>query len=132
MVGWAIRTKNCCGHLQLILCCFLFIISLHTKFHSNLSENTKVENFRYWSVLVGRAGWSKNGLRYFKLILCCFGAIISPHTKFHPNRTKNTEYAFLRFMNVEQCHSKKLLCFKDENIWNIHVPGLKTSFPYYS
>jgi len=91
LVGWAIRTKNCCGHLQLILCCFLFNISLHTKFHSNLSENTKVENFRYWPVLVGRAGWSKSGLRYFKLILCCFGAIIGPHTKFHPNQTKNTE-----------------------------------------
>ena len=75
-------------------------ISLLTKFHLNLTENTEIENFRYWSVLVSRAGRSKNGRRHFKLILCCFWAIISPHTKFHPNRTKNTEVENFRYWSV--------------------------------
>ena len=56
-----------------------------------IGQKTQVENFRYWSVLVGRAGRSKNGCRHFELILYCFWSIISPHTKFHPNRTENTE-----------------------------------------
>ena len=79
---------------------FLVLISPHTKFHPNRTENTEVENFRYWSVLVGRAGRSKNGRRHLKLILCCFWSIISPHTKFHPNRTENTEVENFRYWSV--------------------------------
>ena len=41
------------------------IISLYTKFRLNLTKNTEVENFRYRSVLVGRAGRSKNGHNHF-------------------------------------------------------------------
>ena len=63
-------------------------------------ENAEVENFHYWSVLVGRAGRSKNGRRHSKLILCCFWAIISPHTKFHPNRLKNTEVENFHFWSI--------------------------------
>ena len=63
-------------------------------------ENAEVENFHYWTVLVGRAGRSKNGRRYFKLILCCFCPIISPHTKFHPNRMKNTEVENFQFWSI--------------------------------
>ena len=84
------RSKNGRSHFKLILCCFLFIISPHTKFHPNRTKNTEVRSFHFWSILVGRAGRSKNDRRLIKLILCCFCPIISPHTKFHPNRSKNT------------------------------------------
>ena len=94
------RSKNGRSHFKLILCCFLFIISPHTKFHPNRTKNTEVRNFHLWSILVGRAGRSKNGRRHFKLILCCFCPIISPHTKFHPNRTKNTEVRNFHFWSI--------------------------------
>ena len=58
--------KNCCNHFKLILCGFLPNISPHTKFHPNQSKNTEVKDFRYWSVLVGWAGWSKNGCSHLK------------------------------------------------------------------
>ena len=48
-----------------ILSVFCPIISPHTKFHPNRMKNTEVENFHYWSILVGLAVWSKNGLRFF-------------------------------------------------------------------
>ena len=67
------------------LCCFWDFISPHTKFHQNPMENAEVENFHYWSVLVGRAGRLKNGCRHSKLILCCFWSNICPHAKFHQN-----------------------------------------------
>ena len=50
------RSKNCCRHFKLILCCFWSIISPHTKFHPNPMKNAEVENCHYWSGLVGRAG----------------------------------------------------------------------------
>ena len=99
-VGQAGRSENCRRHFKLILCCFWFIISPHTKFRPNWMKNAVVENFHYWSGLVGWAGRSKNGRRHFKLILCCFWAIISPHTKFHPNRTKNTEVDNFHYWSV--------------------------------
>ena len=71
--------------------CLRSIISPHTKFHPNRTENTEVKNFRCWSVLVGQAGRSKNGSSHFQFILCRFCSVIRPHTKFHPNRTKNIE-----------------------------------------
>ena len=52
-------------HFKVILCCFWSIISPHTKFRPNLMKNAVVENFHYWSVLVGRAGRSKNGHNHF-------------------------------------------------------------------
>jgi len=60
-------------------------------------KNTEIENFRYWSVLVGRAGRLENRHRHFKLILRCFWSIISPLTKFHRNWTKNTEVENFRY-----------------------------------
>ena len=63
-------------------------------------KNAEVENFHYWSVLVGWAGRSKNGRRYFKLTLCCFCPIISPHTKFHQNRMKNMEVENFHFWSI--------------------------------
>ena len=84
-------SKNGRSHFKLMLCCLLLFIRPHIKFHQNRMKNTEVENFLYWSVLVGRAGRSKNACRHLKLFLCCFWSNISPHTKFHQNRTKNTE-----------------------------------------
>ena len=75
-------------------------ISPHTKFHPNRIKNTEVENFHYWSVLVGRAGWSQNDCSHFKLILCCFLSNISPHTKFHSNCMKNAEVENFRYWSV--------------------------------
>ncbi len=63
-------------------------------------KNTEVENFHYWSALVGRAGRSKNSRRHFLLIQYCFLANISPHTKFHPNRMKNTEVENFHYWSV--------------------------------
>ena len=63
-------------------------------------KNKDVENFHYWSVLVGWAGRSESGRSHLKLILCCFWAITSPHTKFHPNRTKNTEVDNFHYWSV--------------------------------
>jgi hypothetical protein len=63
-------------------------------------KNAEVENFRYWSVLVGRSGRSKNDRSHFKLILCCFLPNISPHTKFHPNWMKNTEVENFHYWSV--------------------------------
>jgi hypothetical protein len=67
-------------------------------------ENAEVENFHYWSVLVGRAGRSNNGRGHIILILCCFCTIINPHTKFHPNLKKKTQkleiFTFGRFWLV--------------------------------
>ena len=71
--------------------------SPHTRFHPNLTKNTK---YSLLVGLVGRAGRSKNGRRRFKLILLCFWSIISPHTKFHPNRTENTEVENFRYWSV--------------------------------
>ena len=99
-VGQAGRSENRCRHFRLILCCFWFIISPHTKFCPNRMKNAVVENFHYWSGLVGRAGRSKNGRRHFKLILHCFWAIINPHTKFHPNRKKNAEVENFHYWSV--------------------------------
>merc|ERR1719193_3003176 len=80
--------KKCCSHFKLALCYFWSITSPYAKFDPNWTKNTKVRNFHFWSILVGRAGRSKNGCMHIKLILCCCCPIISPHTKFHPNRTK--------------------------------------------
>ena len=99
-VVWVVVVAQKNSHLKLILRCFFPNSCSHTKFHPNRTKNIEVENFRYWSVLVGRAGRSKNGRRHFKLILCCFWAIISPHTKFHPNRTKNTEVENFHYWSV--------------------------------
>ena len=99
MVG-PVSKKNERGHIKLVLYRFCSVISPLDKFHPNRTKNIAVENFRYWAVLVGRAGRSKNGRRYFKLILCCFCSIISPHTKFHPNRTKNTEVRNFHFWSI--------------------------------
>ena len=100
-------------HFKLILCCFWSIISPHTKFRPNPMKNAVVENFHYWSGLVGRTGRSNNGCRHFKLILCCFWAIFSPHTKFYPNRTENTEVVKTR--NFSASASKKQL-------FQVHFP----------
>ena len=87
-------------HFKLILCCFWSITSPHTKFRPNPMKNAVVENFHYWTGLVGQAGRSKNGYRHFKLILCCFWAIISPHTKFHQNPMKNAEVENFHYWSV--------------------------------
>ena len=99
MVGLVGR-KIIVGISNLFYVRFWSIISSHTKLHQNRTKTKEVENFCYWSFLVGRAGRSKNGCRYFKLILCCFWDIISPHTKFHPNRTENTEVENFRYWSV--------------------------------
>ena len=54
--------KNGCRHFKLILYCVWAIISPHTKFYQNPMKNAEVENFHYWSVLVGRAGTSENDI----------------------------------------------------------------------
>ena len=87
-------------HFKLILCCFWSINSPHTKFRPNPMKNAVVENFHYWTGLLGQAGRSKNGYRHFKLILCCFWAIISPHTKFHQNPMKNAEVENFHYWSV--------------------------------
>ena len=88
------------GLAPTILCCFWSIISPQTKFRPNPMKNAVVENYHYWSGLVGRAGRSNNGCRHFKLILCCFWAIISPHTKFHQNPMKNAEVENFHYWSV--------------------------------
>merc|ERR1711888_466789 len=67
------------------------ISNFYVVFGPNPIKNAVVENYHYWTGLVGQAGRSKNGYRHFKVILCCFWAIISPHTKFHQNPMKNAE-----------------------------------------
>merc|ERR1712105_551008 len=83
-----------------ILCFSLPNISPHSKFHSNRMKNAEVENFCYWSVLVGRSGRSKNDRSHFKLILFCFLPNISPHTKFNSNRMKNIEVENFHYWSV--------------------------------
>ena len=95
-----VSKKNERGHFKLVLCRFCSVISPHDKFHPNRTKNIAVENFCYWSVLVGRAGSSKKRCRHIKLILCCFFPIYSAHTKFHPNRSKNTEVRNLHFWSI--------------------------------
>ena len=63
-------------------------------------KNTEVENFCFWSVLVGRGGRSKNSRSHFNLNSYSFWAIISPHTKFHPNKMKNTEVENFHFWSI--------------------------------
>ena len=82
------QSKNSRCYLKLIVCCFCSIISPHTKFHPNRMKNTEVENFHYWSVLVGRAGWSKNGRSHFKHSESLKRLTKDLCTKFEPNRTK--------------------------------------------
>ena len=119
-------------HFKLILCCFWSIISPHTKFRPNPMKNAVVENFHYWSGLVGRAGRSNNDCRHFKLILCCFWAIISPHTKFHQNPMKNAEVENFHYWSVlvgragrskNGCRHFKLIlcCFCPINL--AHLPN---------
>ena len=45
---------------------FCPVTSPHTKFYPNRMRNTEVENFCYWSILVGRAGKAKNNRSHFK------------------------------------------------------------------
>ena len=58
-IGWKRQNEDFCywlvfvNHLKLILCCFWPNNSPHTKFPLNRMKNT---NFRFCSVLVGRAG----------------------------------------------------------------------------
>ena len=99
LVG-VVGQKNGHSHFKLNLYSFWATISLHTKFHPNWMKSTEVENFCYWSVLVGRGGRSKNSRSHFKLNICSFWAIISSHTKFHPNRIKNTEVENFRYWLV--------------------------------
>ena len=94
-------------------------------------KNAVVENFHYWTGLVGQAGRSKNGYRHFKLILCCFWAIISPHTKFHQNPMKNAEVENFHFWLVwvgragrsknSRRHFNLILCC----FWSIISPNTK-------
>ena len=63
-------------------------------------KTQKLKNFRYWSVLVDRAGRSKNGRRHFKLISCCFLPNISPYSKFHPNRKKTQKLKIFNYLSV--------------------------------
>ena len=74
------------------------------KFHPNQTENTEVENFHRWSVLVGWAGRLKNGRRHFKLILYCFCSSFNLHIKIYPSGTKKTRkfkiFIFGRFWLV--------------------------------
>ena len=76
-------------------------MSPHTKFHPNRLKNTEVENFHFWSILVGQGGRPKNSRRHFKLNLCCFCPIISSHTKFHPNWTKTIEVRNFQCWSVQ-------------------------------
>ena len=80
--------KNGRRHFKLILCCFWSIIRPRTKFHPNRTENTEVENFRYWSVFDGRAGRSKNGRSHFKHSESVRRLTNDLCTKFKPNRMK--------------------------------------------
>ena len=69
-VGQSGRSKNGHSQFKLILyCCSLPNISPHTIFHRNWMANTEVENFRYWSVLVGRSARIKNSNSFFFPIL---------------------------------------------------------------
>jgi hypothetical protein len=70
---------------KMILCP---IISPHTKFHPNRTKNTEVRNFHFWSILVGRAGWSKNGRSHFKHSESLKRLTKDLCTRFEPNRTK--------------------------------------------
>ena len=67
LFGRCRQAKNSRCYFKLVRC-FLpdIIFSPHTKFNQNRMKNTEVENFHYWSVLVGRSGWSKNGCSHFK------------------------------------------------------------------
>ena len=81
--------KNGCSRFKLILCCFLPNISPRTKFHPNWMKNTEVENFHFWSILVGRAGRSKNGRNHFKHSESDKRLTNDLCTKYEPNRMKN-------------------------------------------
>ena len=52
-----------------------------------IGQKTK-NNFRYWTVLVGRAGRSKNGRSHFKHSESVQRLTNDPCTKFKPNRMK--------------------------------------------
>ena len=49
LVDWAGRWKNGRRHLKLILSCFYAIISPHTKFHPNWTENTEVIKSQFFA-----------------------------------------------------------------------------------
>jgi len=51
-------------------------------------KNKEVENFHFWSILVGRAGRSKNGRSHFKHSIAVWKVINDLCTKFEPNRMK--------------------------------------------
>ena len=80
--------KNGCSRFKIILCCFLPNISPSTKFPPNRTKNTEVENFHYWSVLVGRAGRSKKIRSHFKHSESVQRLTNDLCTKFKPNRMK--------------------------------------------
>ena len=63
-------------------------------------KNIEVENFPYWSVLVGRAGRSKNGCSHFKNSDSQQRLTNDLCTKFQPNRIKNTEVENFRYWLV--------------------------------
>ena len=92
-------------NLKLSQCCFLANISPHTKFYPNWTKNTEVENFRYWSVLVGRAGRSKNGRSHFKHSESVQRLTNDLCTKFKPNRTKVSIYGILSRFDLLSDHS---------------------------
>ena len=75
--------------------------SPHTKFHPNRMKNTEVENFHFWSILVGRAGRSKNGRSHFKHSNAAWKVIKDLCTKFQLNRMKIGQISpFLNFWLV--------------------------------
>ena len=63
-------------------------ISIHAKFHPNRINNRDVENFHFWSILVGRAGRAKNGCSYFKDSIAVWKVINDLCTEFELNRIK--------------------------------------------
>ena len=101
--------KNCCSHSKLILCCFWFIISPHTKFHPNRTKNKEVRNFHFWSILVGRLVGQKMVVGISK----SFYVVFAPLFTHIPN-----------FIQIRQ-KTQKLKIFPFGRFWLVGLVGQK-------
>ena len=115
---WGSLTLTLLNVLNMPMDLLSSIISPHTKFHPNQTENTEVENLCCWSVLVGHACRSKNGRSHFKLVLCRFCSVINPIPNFIQNRRKIQ--TFLLFVGIDWSGwyvEKWLQPFQTRSMW---------------
>ena len=77
-------------YIAILLYCYIAFGQLLAVTQNSIhrTENTEVENFHYWSVLVGRVGRSKSGRSHLKHLISIWGVKNDFSTKFELNRMK--------------------------------------------